>query len=322
MCRTGRSSAQTGVAPDDISRQPPQERRQMIISSAILLGLEYALLAVGVYVTFRVLDIPDLTVDGSFVLGMVVSGVVSVAGAPELGLLLGFAAGGIAGAITGFLITYAKINPLLAGIITMTGLYTINITILGGPNLSLMDCPKIFTNFQALFAGMPADVAKFAVVGLVVLGVTALLAVFFRTEVGLSIRACGDNEAMVRASSIGTTSIKIATLALANALVGLSGALLAQYQGFADIGSGSGMIVVGLASVIIGELFGGRRGVTAGLFCAIGGSIVYRVILAFVLSGTSSANAVKLVSALIVGIFLSLPAIKAWLVERGERRRA
>ncbi len=294
----------------------------MIISSAILLGLEYALLAVGVYITFRVLDIPDLTVDGSFVLGMVVSGVVSVAGFPELGLLLGFVAGGLAGVITGFLITYAKINPLLAGIITMTGLYTINITILGGPNLSLMDCPKIFTDFSALFMDMPTDVAKFVIAIIIALGICALLAVFFRTEIGLSIRACGDNESMVRASSIGTTSIKIATLALANALVGLSGALLAQYQGFADIGSGSGMIVVGLASVIIGELFGGRKSVTAGLFCACAGSVVYRVILAFVLSGTSSANAVKLVSALIVGIFLSVPAIKTWILERKERRCA
>lgn len=297
-----------------------------IIVSAILLGLEYSLLAVGVYITFRILDVPDLTVDGSFVLGMVVSGVVSVAGMPELGLVLGFIAGGLAGAVTGFLITYAKINPLLAGIITMTGLYTINITILGGPNLSLMDCPKVFSDFQELMAlsgiEVGSTVAKYIVALVLVLGITALLAVFFHTEIGLSIRACGDNEAMVRASSIGTTSRKIGTLALANALVGLSGALLAQYQGYADISSGSGMIVIGLASVIIGELFGGRKNVTAGLFGAIGGSVIYRIILAFVLSGTTSANAVKLVSALIVGIFLSVPALKTWISERAERRQA
>lgn len=294
----------------------------MLIVNSILLGLEYALLAVGVFITFRVLDIPDLTVDGSFVFGMAVSAVFCTQGQAELALLMGALAGGVAGAVTGVLITHAKINPLLAGIITMTGLYTINITVLGGPNLTLLNATKVFTDLQAVIPGLDPTVAKFAVILVVTLGITALLAVFFRTELGLSVRATGDNETMVRASSIGTSSIKISALALSNALVGLSGALLAQYQGFADISSGAGMIVVGLASVIIGELIGGKRGVTAGLFCAIGGSIIYRVILAFVLTGTSSANAVKLVSACIVGIFLAVPAIKEWAAQRVERRQA
>lgn len=294
----------------------------MLIVNSILLGLEYALLAVGVFITFRVLDIPDLTVDGSFVFGMAVSAVFCTQGQAELALLMGALAGGVAGAVTGVLITHAKINPLLAGIITMTGLYTINITVLGGPNLTLLNATKVFTDLQAVIPGLDPTVAKFAVILVVTLGITALLAVFFRTELGLSVRATGDNETMVRASSIGTSSIKIGALALSNALVGLSGALLAQYQGFADISSGAGMIVVGLASVIIGELIGGKRGVTAGLFCAIGGSIIYRVILAFVLTGTSSANAVKLVSACIVGIFLAVPAIKEWAAQRVERRQA
>lgn len=293
-----------------------------MIVNAILLGLEYALLAVGVFITFRVLDIPDLTVDGSFVFGMAVSAVFCSQGQAELALLMGALAGAVAGAVTGFLITHAKINPLLAGIITMTGLYTINITVLGGPNLTLLNSTKVFTDLQAVFPALDPTAAKFIVILVVTLGITALLAVFFRTELGLSVRATGDNETMVRASSIGTSSIKIGALALSNALVGLSGALLAQYQGFADISSGAGMIVVGLASVIIGELIGGKRGVTAGLFCAIGGSIIYRVILAFVLSGTSSANAVKLVSACIVGIFLAVPAIKDWAAQRVERRQA
>lgn len=294
----------------------------MLIVNSILLGLEYALLAVGVFITFRVLNIPDLTVDGSFVFGMAVSAVFCTQGQAELALLMGALAGGAAGAVTGFLITHAKINPLLAGIITMTGLYTINITVLGGPNLTLLNATKVFTDLQAIVPALDPTVAKFAVILFVTLGITALLAVFFRTELGLSVRATGDNETMVRASSIGTSSIKIGALALSNALVGLSGALLAQYQGFADISSGAGMIVVGLASVIIGELIGGKRGVTAGLFCAIGGSIIYRVILALVLSGTSSANAVKLVSACIVGVFLSVPAIKDWAAQRVERRQA
>lgn len=293
-----------------------------MILGAILLGLEYALLAVGVFITFRILNIPDLTVDGSFVFGMAVSAVFCMRGHAELALLMGALAGALAGAVTGFLITHAKINPLLAGIITMTGLYTINITVLGGPNLTLLDASKVFTDLQSVLPGLDPTAAKFAAIIVITLGITALLAVFFRTELGLSVRATGDNETMVRASSIGTSSIKIGALALSNALVGLSGALLAQYQGFADISSGAGMIVVGLASVIIGELIGGKRGVTAGLFCAIGGSIIYRVILAFVLSGTSSANAVKLVSACIVGIFLAIPALKDWIAQRMERRRA
>ncbi len=290
----------------------------MLIVNSILLGLEYALLAVGVFITFRVLDIPDLTVDGSFVFGMAVSAVFCTQGQAELALIMG----ALAGAVTGFLITHAKTNPLLAGIITMTGLYTINITVLGGPNLTLLNATKVFTDLQAAIPSLDPMAAKFIVILVITLGVTALLAVFFRTELGLSVRATGDNEIMVRASSIGTSSIKIGALALSNALVGLSGALLAQYQGFADISSGAGMIVVGLASVIIGELIGGKRGVTAGLFCAIGGSIIYRVILALVLSGTSSANAVKLVSACIVGVFLSIPAIKSWAAQRMERRQA
>lgn len=294
----------------------------MFIANSILLGIEYGLLAVGVYITFRILDIPDLTVDGSFVLGMVVSAVVATTGHPVLGLLLGLVAGAAAGAVTGFLITAAKINPLLAGIITMTGLYTVNITILGGPNLTLLTATKVYSALQAAVPGMTQIVAQYAVVIVVTFGITALLAVFFKTETGLSIRATGDNEAMVRASSINTSGIKVATIALANALVALSGALLAQYQGFADIGSGSGMIVVGLASVIIGELVGGRFNVTAGLFCSIAGSVIYRVILALVLTGTSSANAVKLISACIVAIFLALPAIRQHFATRMERRRA
>ncbi len=298
----------------------------MFIANAIMLGLEYSLLAVGVYLTFRVLDVPDLTVDGSFVLGMVISGILAYNGQAELGLLFGFICGGLAGMVTGFLITNAKINPLLAGIITMTGLYSVNMMILGGPSLNLMDTGRVFVDFQNLFAAigvsMDPTVAKFIVVAVISLGVTALLSLLFHTEIGLSIRATGDNENMVRASSIGTTWIKIGTIALSNAIVALSGALLAQYQGFADVSSGSGMIVVGLASVIIGELFGGRKGVTAGLFCAIAGSVVYRIILAFVLSSATSSVAVKLVSALIVGIFLAVPALRTWIRQRIERSRA
>ena len=210
-----------------------------------LLGLEYALLAVGVYITFRILNLPDLTVDGSFTFGMAVSTVLCAAAHPFAGLLAGALAGAVAGVVTGFLQTHCKIHPILAGILTMSGLYTVNITVLGGPNVSLLDAPKFF---EVLGGKAPA-------VGLVTVVVVVLVTLFFQTVGGLCIRAAGSNEDMVRASSINTTAVRWAALALANALVALSGAILAQCQGFDDVGAGSGMIVIGLASVIIGEIF-------------------------------------------------------------------
>lgn len=287
-----------------------------------LLGVEYALLAVGVYITFRILNIPDLTVDGSFTLGVVLSSVAVTAGHPFLALLLALVGGALAGCITGFLQTKAKIHPILAGILTMSGLYTVNITILGGPNLSLLDSKKLF-DLLAEATGLPMNVTKpVAAIGLCILAV-ALLAVFFRTVAGLCIRATGNNEDMVRASSINTTAAKIGALALANSLVALSGGILAQYQGFGDVSSGSGMIVIGLASVIIGEVLVGRRSVTVGLISAVLGSVVYRIIIALALRyNILSANALKLLSAVIVGITLSIPAIKAALEDRKTRKEA
>ena len=238
-----------------------------------LLGLEYALLAVGVYITFRILNLPDLTVDGSFTFGMAVSTVLCAAAHPFAGLLAGALAGAVAGVVTGFLQTHCKIHPILAGILTMSGLYTVNITVLGGPNVSLLDAPKFF---EVLGGKAPA-------VGLVTVVVVVLVTLFFQTVGGLCIRAAGSNEDMVRASSINTTAVRWAALALANALVALSGAILAQCQGFGDVGAGSGMIVIGLASVIIGEVICGRRGIVIGIVSAVLGSVVYRIIIALAL---------------------------------------
>ena len=251
-----------------------------------LLGLEYALLAVGVYITFRILNLPDLTVDGSFTFGMAVSTVLCAAAHPFAGLLAGALAGAVAGVVTGFLQTHCKIHPILAGILTMSGLYTVNITVLGGPNVSLLDAPKFF---EVLGGKAPA-------VGLVTAVIVVLVTLFFQTVGGLCIRAAGSNEDMVRASSINTTAVRWAALALANALVALSGAILAQCQGFGDVGAGSGMIVIGLASVIIGEVICGRRGIVIGIVSAVLGSVVYRIIIALALrcnlmsAGTASAH--------------------------------
>lgn len=287
-----------------------------------LLGLEYALLAVGVYISFRILNIPDLTVDGSFTLGIAVSAVCTVGGHPFLGLFFALLCGAVAGAVTGLLHTKAHIHPILAGILTMSGLYTINIKILGGPNLSLLDSKKVFDVIALRFPLLGLAGSKVLCVVVICAVAVSALALFFRTVAGLCIRATGDNESMVRASSINTAATKTGTLALANALVALSGGILAQYQGFGDVDSGSGMIVIGLASVIIGEVIFGRRSVFLGLLSAVCGSVIYRIIIAFALNyNFFSADALKLLSAVIVAVTLSIPAIRSWFAGRMARRK-
>ena len=298
-----------------------------VFFDALMLGFEYSLLAVGVYITFRVLDLADLTVDGSFGFGMACSGVLTVAGLPYLGLVAGCIAGAAAGCVTGRLITKTKINPLLAGIVTMTGLYSVNIYVMGAPNVSLLNTVRCFDPIYAALGGdagaLSVDGVRMLLVVALVAAIVAILSIYFRTESGLAMRAAGDNEEMSRASSINTDAMKVGGLALGNALTGLTGALLAQYQGFADLSSGTGMVIVGLASVIIGEVFGGYRGVTWGLCCAVAGSIVYRLIIQVALSlNLLDANALKLVSAVIVAAFMAVPAVRQTLRDRTLKRNA
>ena len=286
-----------------------------------LLGLQYAPLALGVYITFRILNIPDLTVDGSFTLGVAVSAVWAAAGHPVLGIVIAALAGALAGCVTGFLQTKAGIHPILAGILTMSGLYTVNLTVMGGPNISLIDSGKAYDGLAA--AGLSRDMARLIFILCLLLLLIGALAVFFRTVFGLCVRATGDNEAMVKASSINTTVTKIFAIALANGLVAISGGVVAQYQSFGDVNSGSGMIVIGLASVIIGEIFAGKRSLTTGLVCAAAGSVVYRILIALALkTNILSANSLKLVSAVIVAITLAIPTIAQALAERKSRREA
>ena len=287
-----------------------------------LLGLEYALLALGVYISFRILNIPDLTVDGSFTLGIALSAAVTAAGHPFLAVAAALIGGALAGCVTGFLHVKAGIQPILAGILTMSGLYTVNIKILGGPNLSLLQHKKLYEYFAALFS-LSRGASKAICAALLCAVALALLIVFFRTVAGLCMLATGDNEDMVRASSINTSAVKVGALALSNALVALSGGIIAQYQGFGDVSSGSGMIVVGLASVIIGEVVFGRRSVTLGLVSAVCGSVIYRIIIALALQyNILSADSLKLLSAVIVAVTLSIPAIKAKAAAHAARREA
>lgn len=292
-----------------------------LLISALGQGALYAPMALGVFIAFRILNTPDLTIDGSFVFGMTVCAVVAVAGHPYLALAAGALAGAAAGSVTGFLQTKLRINPILSGILTMTGLYTVNYMVLGGqanlylqrlaPNELGVEVPTASATVYRLLAfGESRDVSDLALTAAVALAAVLCLAVFFKTRLGMAIRATGDNEEMVRSSSINADLMRIIGIMLANALVALSGALVCQQQRYADLGSGSGMLVVGLASVIIGQALLGRRGVTLGLLSAVLGSLLYRIILQGAYRIDMPAYMVKLLSAAIVAAALVLPLAK------------
>ena len=286
-----------------------------LIFGAIQLGLIYALMAMGNYVSFRILNIPDLTVDGSFALGMAVSVMVSISGHPFLALIMAILAGAAAGLVTGLLQTKVGINPILAGILTMTALYSVNLFIMGGKaNQSLFDKPTIFKAVRALFpdGSLAENISKTLVILVIVIIVAAILAVFFKTRTGMAIRATGDNEEMVRASSINANFTKCVGFAIANACIALAGGIVCQYNQSADTGYGSGMLVVGLASVIIGEAVLRKGGVTRGLISVAVGSVLYQLIIALALKvNLLPAYGLKFVSAAIVAIALGMPQIKA-----------
>ncbi len=292
-----------------------------LLIGSIQLGLLYAIMALGIYITFRILNLPDLTVDGSFSLGMACAAVVTISGHPFLALFIAILAGALAGLATGLLHTKLSIHPILAGILVMTGLYTVNLAIMGGKgNLSVVGSKTVFSMVESM-AAAPGGMGETLLALSICIIVIAILAISFKTRFGLAIRATGDNEDMVRLSSINANVSKCIALSTGNACVALSGALICQYQMFSDVGSGSGMVIIGLASVIIGETVFGRRSVTIGLVSAAFGSILYRIILAFALKiDMFPAYALKLISAVIVIIALSGPSIKA-IIEQNKIRR-
>ncbi len=287
-------------------------------------GLFYALLAMGVFISFRILNTPDLTTEGSYTLGVAVSAVLTVAGHPVLGLVCAFLAGALAGSVTGVLQTKVGIHPILAGILTMSGLYTINTAVMGGkPDVTLTKTTifnKLYEVFNINLQAFNKDRAAFTMAKeITVLIVAAVLATavlialiwFFRTHVGLCIRATGNNEAMVRSSSINAGGMKILGLAVANGCTALAGGVMTQSGGFATISNGAGVLVVGLASVIIGEAIIGKRGVTVGLMSVILGSVLYQCLIRLATSlNVFPAYYLKLVSAVIVAFALALPMLK------------
>ena len=273
-----------------------------IVTAALELGFIYALVALALYLSFRILNIADMTTDGAFTLGCAVSATVALAGHPFLALPAAMAAGACAGVITALLQTKWGVPSILAGIITNTGLYTVNLAVMGfSSNVNMLKATTIFSAFPGMKL-IPAMV--------ITLFMAASLVVFLNTRLGLSIRATGDNPDMVRASSINTGLTVTIGLALSNSITALSGAVLAQYQKTADINLGTGMVIIGLASLIIGEtVFRGRK-IWVKALGAVVGCIIYRFIIAIALRLDLPSECLKLVSSVIVAIAIALPTIK------------
>ena len=273
-----------------------------IVTSALELGFIYALVALALFLSFRVLNIADMTTDGAFTLGCAVSATVALAGHPFLALPAAMAAGACAGFVTALLQTRWNVPSILAGIITNTGLYTVNLAVMGfSSNVNMLRATTIFTSF-------PGSKLILAVIITVLMG--AILVVFLNTRLGLSIRATGDNPDMVRASSINTGFTITIGLCLSNAITALSGAVLAQYQKTADINLGTGMVIIGLASLIIGETVFRKGKIWMKVLGAIIGCILYRFIIAIALRLDLPSECLKLVSAVIVACAIALPAIR------------
>ena len=286
------------------------------MNTAIELGLIYAIVALGVYLTFRILNFPDLTVDGSFTMGAAIAAKIIIDGGnPLLATGAGFIGGMLAGLVTGLLHTKGKINGLLAGILTMIALYSINLRIMGKSNLPLLRQDTLITPLRE--AGLIGGWGSIAIFAVVVLVIKLIIDWFLHTDLGLSIQATGDNEEMIRSFGVNTDNSKILTLALSNGLVALAGALIAQFQGFADVGMGIGLILVGLASVILGQAVFGHRYIVVATLAVVLGSIMYRVVIYAALNVGFNPNDMKLIAAVLVVVALVVPQWKL-----GRRFRA
>lgn len=281
---------------------------------SIELGLIFAILALGLFVVFRILDLPDLTVDGSFVSGLAYTAVWSKAQNPILGIVFAVMAGVLSGIVTGILHTKLKIHAILSGILTMTGLYSVNLMIMSGkPSIYFYGDKTIFSFMEGKFYIADYDLGKLIFLLILVLLIAALLYIFLKTQLGLSLRATGDNEAMVRSSSINTDAMKILGFAICNALVALAGAIFTQYNSGGTTGYGVGMLVLGLASIIVGETICMHRSMLTHILAVIAGAICYRFIITIAFQLGLPADNLKLFSAVIVVIALSLPVMKSSL---------
>ncbi len=284
----------------------------IITQTALELGFLYALVAMALFLSHRILDIADLTTDGCFVLGAAVSVTVTAAGHPVLAIFAAMLAGACAGFVTAFLQTKLGVPSILAGIVTNTGLYTVNLMAMGWKsNQSLLGGKTVFTMLRE--TGIGGEWYELLLAAFVTILAGLLLVLFLGTRMGLSIRATGDNPDMVRASSLNPSFTITVGLCLANMLTALSGAIVGQYQKTVDINSGTGIVVIGLACLIIGETLLGRRSVKKGVIAAILGSIVYRFIYAIVFyTKIVPVECLKLLTAIIVALAIAAPSIQKW----------
>jgi putative tryptophan/tyrosine transport system permease protein len=272
-------------------------------------GLAYSLVALGIVISFRILAFPDLTVDGSFPLGAaVVARLITEGVSPLYGIVAAIAGGFIAGCCTGFLNTRLKINSLLAGILMMTVLYSVNLRIMGRSNIQLLTVETFLTPLENLGVNRFIPIIAFFMV--VSLGIKVLSDLFFHTQLGFAMRATGDNEQMIRSLGANTDNMTILGLGISNGMVSLCGALVAQDQGFADVGMGIGMIVAGLASIIIGEALIGKQTVFQMTLAALVGSILYKLIIAVGLRLGLAPTDLKLATGIMVILALGVPALK------------
>ncbi|MUV37531.1 uncharacterized protein JNUCC1_01337 [Lentibacillus sp. JNUCC-1] len=306
--------------------------------NAIELGIIYAIMALGVYLSFRVLDFPDLTVDGSFVTGAGVAAISVMAGvSPILASIFAAFAGFLAGCLTGILHTKGRINALLSGILMMIALYSINLRIMGKPTLSLLNESTIFKQLRSVWEKtgidnvlysflttigvdrLPSTWGIICVMMVVTLGIKLLTDYYLKTEVGLALRATGDNQKMIRSLSANTDRLIIAGIGVSNALVALSGGLIAQHGDFADVNMGIGMIIIGLASVIIGEALFGIKTIARATLAVVGGAIIYRIVVTFALRvDFLDTGDMKLITAILVIAALVTPKI---MKARQEKKR-
>ncbi len=294
-----------------------------LLVSALTMGLILALLALGVYVSFRIFNIPDMTAEGSVTLGAAVAAAIMMSGHnPVLATVAAAAAGTLAGAVTGILATKCKINPLLSGILVMTGLYSVNLHVMGKSNIPLLEVTTLATYAERFGARIFGDVANLNVAGwavsvrdmsmllsilLLVIFICVLMYFFFRTDLGTAMRATGDNPHMICALGVSVDAATIFGLAISNGMIALCGALIAQYQGFADVQMGVGMVVLGIASVIIGEALIGTRTVGLLITGTVMGSVLFRLLVAIALRWGLSPNDLKLITAVFVFAALVMP---------------
>jgi putative ABC transport system permease protein len=296
-----------------------------LLIGSFTIGLVMALLALGIFISFRIFNFPDITAEGSFTFGAAISATLIVAGTnPVIAILLAFAGGMLAGAATGFIHTRFKINPLLSGILVMTALYSVNLHVMGKSNVPLLSQDTLFSRFENFSGRISGPDAAFNLLGwmvpskdlwvlffcfIIIVIASFVLLWFFRTNIGTAMRATGDNDQMIRALGVNTKKMIIIGVALSNGLIALSGSMLAQFQGFADVQMGIGMMVWGLASVILGEALISKNSLGMVISGAVIGAVLFRLLVAIALRWGMNPNDLKLITAVFVFLALILPGL-------------